>query len=62
MVDFTNHTDVTEALERAKDADRENREKSREAHAFLDDRDGQWEQRFLTDKDHPRYTFEQEHV
>jgi hypothetical protein len=59
MVDFTNHNDVIKALGEAKDADRDNRDAVREAHSFIDDKDGQWERNVHQDRSKkPRYTFD----
>jgi hypothetical protein len=58
-VDYSKHSDVLKALETAQENDQDNREASREAHLFVDSRDGQWEPGLLeTYKDRPRYTFD----
>jgi hypothetical protein len=60
MVDFVNHTAVIESFNEARTVETDNREKSREANRFLDERDGQWETDVLnTTNNKPRYTFDQ---
>ena len=58
MVDFANHTDVLTSLDTAQSAEKNNRDKTREAHAFIDDRDGQWEPHLAKNDKKPRYTFD----
>ena len=62
MPDFTSHPDVIALQESAQEADHDIREIVREAHHFLDKRDGQWEpeiwNKFKT-FGRPRYTFDQ---
>ena len=59
MTDFTKHPDVLDLLKRAQDADMDNREASREAHLFIDKRDGQWEPYWWqANVNRPRYTFD----
>lgn len=55
----TNHAHVMTELKKAQDADLDNRERAREAHLFLDKRDGQWEPYWWKINDgKPRYTFD----
>ena len=59
MIDFNNHQAVLKVLGQAQDADRDMREATREAHHFIDKRDGQWEPdvlKFFNGK--PRYTMD----
>ena len=42
---FSDHTWVLQALEKSQDADHERRELARKSHRFIDDPDGQWENR-----------------
>jgi hypothetical protein len=59
MTDYTNHTEVLNLLASDQDADKDRREKAREAEGFLHDPDGQWEQDIITRfKGRPRYTFD----
>lgn len=54
-----NHTKCLESLKKAQEADHDNREKAREAHAFVDAPHGQWEQHWWDANDgKPRYTFD----
>lgn len=58
-MDFTDHTKVLEALKDSQDADRDNRNAAREAHLFIDKRDGQWEPHWWNSSEgRPRYTFD----
>jgi hypothetical protein len=61
MIDFSNHTDVLNGVKQAQDADKDQREHSRECDLFLNKRDGQWEpdiaQQFRRNG-RPRYTFD----
>ena len=60
MPSFDDHTYVLNLLTTSQDADKDNRQKSREAHLFLDKRDGQWEPFWWDASDgKPRYTFDQ---
>ena len=59
MPDFNSHFDTMERLKTAQDADHDNRERVREAHLFLDKRDGQWEPYWWNaNSGKPRYTFD----
>lgn len=60
MPDFSKHSVAVEKLTAAQDVETDNRERAREAHLFVDKRDGQWEQTVINNlKDQPRYTFDQ---
>ena len=60
MPKFDDHDYVLDLLTTAQDADRDNRQRAREAHLFLDKRDGQWEPYYWNLNDgRPRYTFDQ---
>lgn len=60
MTDFTKHSAVLSGLQAAQEADGDQREFSREAHHFIDKRDGQWEQEYYDRcNGKPRYTFDQ---
>lgn len=53
------HKHCLALLEEAQDADKDNREAVREAHAFLNKRDGQWEPEVWSKRrGQPRYTFD----
>lgn len=59
MPDFNEHTKVNELLNKAQEVEHDNREAAREAHHFVDKRDGQWEPdiiQVMTNR--PRYTFD----
>lgn len=59
MPDFSDHTTTVEKLSEAQGVEKDNRERAREAHLFVDKRDGQWEQTIINNlKDQPRYTFD----
>lgn len=59
MPDYENHTDVLEMLSKSQEADSDNRQRGREAHHFIDKRDGQWEPSILERMgNRPRYTFD----
>jgi len=59
MPDFQDHDKVIALLESAQEADHDNREMAREAHLFLDKRDGQWEPFWWNaNSGKPRYTFD----
>ena len=61
MPSFDDHKDVIQYLTEAQGADHDNRERQREATAFLYDRNGQWEQSVwesLGQQRRPRYTFD----
>ena len=56
---YENHTWMLEALKKAQDDDHDNREMAREAHRFVNDRDGQWEEKWReVYTGRPRYTFD----
>jgi len=56
---YEDHAWVLEALKKAQEADHDNREKAREAVAFINERDGQWEDKWKTAcADRPQYTFD----
>ncbi len=58
-MDAENYQEVCEALEEAQKADHDQREQSREAHLFCNQRNGMWEQYWWNNaKDKPRYTFD----
>jgi hypothetical protein len=57
--DYEEHQDVIELLDKCQQADKDNRERVREAHLFLDKRDGQWEPYWWNSNEaKPRYTFD----
>jgi len=59
-MDFKKHADVLVGLTASQNADIDNRDACREAHLFLDKRDGQWEPYWWTAMEkRPRYTFDQ---
>jgi len=59
LVDYSKHQDVIDGLQKAMEADHDNRERSREAQRFLSARDGQWEHEWAERAKHkPRYTFD----
>lgn len=58
-MDYSKHQEVISALEKAMEADHDNRERARECQQFLAARDGQWEPEWAERaKDKPRYTFD----
>jgi hypothetical protein len=58
-IDFESHQSILNLLSSAQEADHDNREKAREAHLFVDKRDGQWEPYWWTNNvGKPRYTFD----
>ena len=58
-IDFDSHQSILNLLSAAQEADHDNREKAREAHLFVDKRDGQWEPYWWTNNvGKPRYTFD----
>jgi len=61
MIDYSNHKEVINGLKKSQDAEKDQREHSRECDLFLNKRDGQWEpdiaQKF-TRNGRPRYTFD----
>ena len=59
MIDFEDVIKVNLLLQDAQAAESDNREKVREAHHFLDKRDGQWEPDIINRmQSRPRYTFD----
>ena len=59
MPKFDSHLDVLLMLSATQEADLDNREAAREAHVFIDKRDGQWEPYWWTaNQNNPRYTFD----
>lgn len=59
MPNYTDHKYVIEQIGKAQDADHDNREKVREAHLFVDKRNGQWEPYWWdANSGKPRYTFD----
>ena len=59
-IDFDSLQSVLNLMSSAQEADHDNREKAREAHLFVDKRDGQWEPYWWTNNvGKPRYTFDQ---
>jgi len=58
-MDYSDHSKVLNMLKASQDADHDMREQAREAHLFVDARDGQWEPQFWNqNSDKPRYTFD----
>ena len=58
-MNFTDHDEVLGQLKEIQEADHDNRERAREAHLFLDKRDGQWEPEWWNAaNEKPRYTFD----
>lgn len=58
-LDYNEHGDIITALKEAQEAETDQREASREAHHFIDKRDGQWEPDVIQRmKGKPRYTFD----
>lgn len=58
-IDFTNHGDILKLLSEVQDSDKDNRERAREAHDFIDKRDGQWDPDIVQKmKGRPRFTFD----
>lgn len=58
MTDFTDHTEVKALFTEAQEVEEDNRNDSREAHQFINDKNGQWEPNITTDINEPRYTFD----
>jgi hypothetical protein len=57
---YDDHQSVVNLLSACQQADHDNREMAREAHLFLDKRDGQWEAYWWhSNQNKPRYTFDQ---
>lgn len=60
MANFDDYNKVSKLLTEAQDADEDNRELAKEAHLFVTDPAGQWEQEQWNNADgKPRYTFDQ---
>jgi hypothetical protein len=58
-IDYTDHSIILNLLTDAQEADHDNREAAREAHLFVDKRDGQWEPYWWSNNAaKPRYTFD----
>jgi len=56
---YEDHSWMLDALSKAQEADHDRRAKAREAHAFVDAPDGQWEERWKEiNSEAPRYTFD----
>ena len=56
---YENHSDVSNLLSSCQDADQDMRNAAREAHLFVDKRNGQWEPYFWNaNEKKPRYTFD----
>lgn len=56
---YEDHSKVLEILKDSQAADKDNRDAAREAHLFIDKRDGQWERDWWNaSKGKPRYTFD----
>lgn len=59
MPKYSDHKKALEYLKLSQDADRDMRDAAREAHLFVDKRDGQWEPQVLqSNNNRPRYTFD----
>ena len=59
-IDFDSLQSVLNLMSSAQEADHDNREKAREAHLFVDKRDGQWEPYWQNNnKNKPRFSFDQ---
>jgi len=59
LKNYDDHAWMLEALKKAQDDDHDNREAAREAHRFVNDRDGQWEDNWReVYNGRPRYTFD----
>jgi len=57
--DYSDHSEVLTALKESQEADSDNRDAAREAHLFIDKRDGQWEPYWWNaSRGRPRYTFD----
>lgn len=56
---YSKHADILELLKEAQEAEKDQRDAAREAHLFIDKRDGQWEPYWWNRCDgKPRYTFD----
>lgn len=59
MPNYSDHKVIIELLEKDQDADKDNRDRAKEAHLFIDKRDGQWEPSWWNNSSgKPRYTFD----
>lgn len=59
MEKYSDYNDVISMLSSAQDVETDNREAAREAHNFVDKRDGQWEPEIVNAmSNRPRYTFD----
>ena len=59
MPDYTDHSKVLELLKEAHFADQDQRDQAREAHLFIEKRDGQWEPFWWeANRGRPRYSFD----
>ena len=60
-MDFDNHNWMLEQLEKAREADQDNRNKAQQCHDFVDIPGAQWEEGVLGDDENnkPRYEFDQ---
>lgn len=59
MIKLKEHTEAVRLLAQSQDADEDNRERLREAHLFINSRDGQWEPSWWeANANKPRYTFD----
>lgn len=58
-MDYKDHGEVLKCLQKAQEADSDNRDRAREAFLFVSQRGGQWEQYWWNaNKGKPRYTFD----
>lgn len=59
MPDYSDHAEVLAILKESQEDDSDNRDRGREAHLFIDKRDGQWEPYWWNiNEGKPRYTFD----
>jgi len=59
MIDYSDIFQVKDQLQKAQDNESDQRQKVREAHAFIDQKDGQWEPEIIRRMEgRPRYTFD----
>lgn len=57
--DYDNFDAVTKLLDQCQQSDQDNRQSVREAHLFIDKRDGQWDPEYLSSNENrPKYTFD----
>lgn len=60
MPEYSDHKAVLQLLKEAQEADHDNRQKAKEAHLFVDHKEGQWEPEWYeANNNKPRYTFDQ---